>query len=196
MSEKLVFKVVIVGNGSVGKTSLIRRFLHDKFEKDYLMTIGTEVTKYNGEVEGNEITLILWDIAGQEGFAQMRKNFYNGANAAIVVFSHEENEMGDSSFTSIPKWLEDMTKFTGKVPTILFGNKIDLIDNEKLASDNDLSKSDYNINKLANDLGLHGYYKTSALTGEGVVSAFKTLMIKLHEIYQEQQSRPKRKMAF
>ena len=45
MSEKLVFKVVIVGNGSVGKTSLIRRFLHDKFEKDYLMTIGTEVTK-------------------------------------------------------------------------------------------------------------------------------------------------------
>jgi len=196
MAEKLVFKIVIIGNGSTGKTSLIRRFVHDKFEKDYMMTLGTEITKYNDEIDGNQITFIMWDLAGQHGFDQMRKNFYNGANAAIVVFSYEENDIGDNSFTSIPKWLEDITKFCGKVPTILFGNKIDLIDNEKLASDNDLQKSDYNMNKLANDLGLLGYYKTSALTGENVVSAFKTLMIKLNGIFQEQQSRPKRKMDF
>ncbi len=196
MAEKLVFKVVVVGNGSIGKTSLIRRFVHDKFEKEYLMTIGTEVTKYNGEVDGNEITFIIWDLAGQQGFAQMRKNFYNGANAAIVVFSHEPGDTGDKSLTSIPTWLEDITKFSGKIPTILFGNKIDLIDNDELASNNDLQKSDYNINKLTEALQFLGYFKTSALSGEGVESAFNTLMVKLYGIYQEEQSRPKRKMEF
>ncbi len=196
MSEKFAFKVVIVGNGAVGKTSLIRRFVHDKFETDYLMTLGTDVTKYSDQIEGNEITFIIWDLGGQEAFAQMRNKFFSGANAAIVVFSHEENENGDNSFTNIPKWLKDISNFCGKIPTILFGNKIDLVDNDKLASESDLQKSDYNLNKLAVDLGLLGYFKTSALSGENVVIAFKSLMNKLYEFYQEQQNRPKMKRSF
>lgn len=196
MSERLAFKVVMVGNGAVGKTSLIRRFVHDKFETDYLMTLGTDVTKYSDQIEGNDIIFIIWDLGGQQAFAQMREKFFYGANAAIVVFSHEENENGDSSFTSIPKWLGDITNLCGQIPTILFGNKIDLVDNEKLASENDLQKSDYNLNKLASDLGLLGYFKTSALSGENVVTAFKTLMNKLFEFYQEQQNRPKIKRSF
>lgn len=196
MSERLAFKIVIVGNGAVGKTSLIRRFVHNKFEKDYLMTLGTEVTKYNDQIDGNEITFIIWDLAGQEGFAKMRDKFFYGANAAILVFSHEENELGDNSFTSIPKWLGDITKFCGQIPTILFGNKIDLIDSERLWSNDEHPRSDHNLKKLASDLGFLGYFKTSALSGKNVVTAFKTLMNKLYELYLEQQNRPKRKTTF
>ena len=196
MTERLAFKVVIVGNGAVGKTSLIRRFVHNKFEKDYLMTLGTEVTKYTDQIEGNDITFIIWDLAGQEGFAQMRNKFFSGANAAIVVFSHEENEIGENSFTSIPKWLEDISNFCGKIPTLLFGNKIDLVDSEMLWSNNEHPRSDHNLNKLASDLGLLGYFKTSALSGKNVVTAFKTLMNKLYEFYLEQQNQPKRKRSF
>ena len=196
MSEKLAFKVVMVGNGGVGKTSLIRRFVHDKFETDYLMTLGTDVTKYNDQIEGNEIVFIIWDLGGQQAFEQMRNKFFYGANAAIVVFSHEENEIGDNSFTSIPKWLGDISKLCGKIPTILFGNKIDLVDSEMLWSNNELARSDHNLNKLASDLGLLGYFKTSALSGKNVKTGFKTLMNKLYEFYQEQKNKPKRKMSF
>jgi len=196
MSERLAFKVVIVGNGGVGKTSLIRRFVHDKFEKDYLLTIGTDVTKYSDQIEGNDITFIIWDLGGQEAFAEMRNKFFYGANAAIVVFSHEENEIGDTSFTSIPKWLGDISKFCGKIPTILFGNKIDLVDSEMLWSNDEHPRSDHALKKLASDLGLLGYFKTSALSGKNVLTAFKTLMSKLYEFYKEQQNRPKRKMSF
>ena len=196
MSERLVFKVVMVGNGGVGKASLIRRFVHNKFEKDYLMTLGTDVTKYNDQIEGNDITFIIWDLGGQEALEQMRNKFFYGANAAIVVFSHEENEFGDKSFSNIPKWLGDISKFCGKVPTILFGNKIDLVDSEMLWSNDEHPRSDHALNKLASDLGLLGYFKTSALSGKNVVTAFKTLMNKLYEFYKEQQNRPKRKMSF
>ena len=196
MSERLAFKVVMVGNGAVGKTSLIRRFVHDKFETDYLMTLGTDVTKYNDQIEGNESTFIIWDLGGQEAFAQMRNKFFSGANAAIVVFSHEENENGDNSFKSIPKWLEDISNFCGKIPTLLFGNKIDLVDSDMLWSNNEHPRSDHNLNKLASDLGLLGYFKTSALSGKNVVTAFKTLMNKLYEFYLEQQNQPKRKRSF
>ena len=126
----------------------------------------------------------------------MRNKIFSGANAAIVVFSHEENESGDKSFTSIPKWLEDISKLCGKVPTLLFGNKIDLVDSEMLWSNNDHPRSDHNLNKLASDLGLLGYFKTSALSGKNVVTAFKTLMNKLYGLYQEQQNQPKRKRSF
>jgi len=196
MSEKLVFKVVIVGNGAVGKTSLIRRFVHDKFEKDYLMTLGTDVTKYKDQIEGNDITFIIWDMGGQEAFAEMRNKFFYGTNAAIVVFSHEENEIGDNSFTSIPKWLGDISNLCGKIPTILFGNKIDLVDSEMLWSNNEHPRSDHTLKKLASDLGLLGYFKTSALSGKNVKTAFKTLMNKLYEFYKEQKNLPMRKMSF
>ncbi len=196
MSERLAFKVVMVGNGGVGKTSLIRRFVHDKFETDYLMTLGTDVTKYKDQIEENDITFIIWDLGGQEAFAEMRNKFFYGANAAIVVFSHEETELGDNSFKSIPKWLGDISKLCGKIPTILFGNKIDLVDSEMLWSNDELLRSDHALNKLASDLGLLGYFKTSALSGKNVKTAFKTLMNKLYDFYLEQQNRPKRKMSF
>ncbi|MFX1276718.1 MAG: Rab family GTPase [Promethearchaeota archaeon] len=185
MSEgrSFTFKVIVVGDGAVGKTSLIRRFVHNKFEKDYLMTLGSEITKYTQNIDGNNISLIIWDLAGQEGFKNIRQNFFTGSNAAIIVFSHEENESGEKSLKNVPKWLEEITKHTKKIPIMLFGNKIDLIDVDKLNTDMALPKSDYNLNKLANDLGFLGYYKTSALSGENVHNAFGTL---IKELYQKQ----------
>lgn len=178
--RSFTFKVILVGDGAVGKTSLIRRFVHNKFEKNYLMTLGSEITKYNQTFEGDNISLIIWDLAGQEGFKNIRQNFFTGTNAAIIVFSHEDNESGEKSLKNVPKWLEEITKHVSKIPMMLFGNKIDLIDVDKLNIDMTLPKSDYNLNKLAKDMGFIGYYKTSALSGENVHEAFSALIKVLH----------------
>ncbi len=183
--RSFTFKVILVGDGSVGKTSLIRRFVHNKFEKNYLMTLGSEITKYNETIEGNNISLVIWDLAGQEGFKNIRQNFFTGTNAAIIVFSHEENEHGENSLKNVPKWLEEIAKHSRKIPMMLFGNKIDLVNIDKLNADKAHPKSDYNLNKLAKDMNFLGYYKTSALSGENVRDAFGEL---IKELYIKQMS--------
>ena len=179
--RSFTFKVILVGDGAVGKTSLIRRFVHNKFEKDYLMTLGSEITKYNATIDGNNVSLVIWDLAGQEGFKNIRQNFFTGTNAAIIVFSHEESEAGEKSLKNVPKWLEEIKKHVKSIPIMLFGNKIDLIDVDKLNVNMSLPKSDHNLNKLANDLGFLGYYKTSALSGENVHDAFGVMIKELHD---------------
>ncbi|MFX0140206.1 MAG: Rab family GTPase, partial [Candidatus Hodarchaeota archaeon] len=126
-----------------------------------------------------------WDIAGQESFSHLRPNFYRGSRAGIIVFSHEENEHGEKSYRNIPKWLADIKKYCGKIPIVIFGNKIDLIEDANLLLNEDHPKSDKNINALLKDYNYLGYFKTSALTGQGVTLAFQTLTRKLFDIYKD-----------
>lgn len=198
MSEKqeiYTFKVAICGNGAVGKTSLINRFVEGTFTREYLMTLGVEITKYGREVRGDQVNLIFWDLAGQEGFSKIRQRFFAGTSAAILVFSHERNAEGEKSFQNVPKWLENIKEHCGDIPIILFGNKIDLLD-ENLQSDDEYPKSDENLKKLAIDMGCLEYFKTSALTGEGVMSSFRVLTHELHRLSKERANRPKKKLEF
>ena len=119
---------------------------------------------------------MFWDLAGQVSFDKLRKNFYNGTSAAIIVFSHEiDTELGEKSFKNIIKWSGDVRKYSEDIPIILFGNKIDLIDIKDLENSNDLLRSNTNISELVRDFNFFGYYKTSALSGEGVTGAFKAI---------------------
>ncbi|MBN1800262.1 MAG: GTP-binding protein [Candidatus Lokiarchaeota archaeon] len=174
------FKVIVIGDGAVGKTSLIKRFVHDTFNKEYINTLGSEITKYSEIVEDVNVNLIFWDLAGQSGFSRIRENFFKGSNAAIVVFSHEETDLGEQSFRNMLKWLQDVYEHCGRIPLILFGNKVDLVDENELTDNKDLPQSDRNLNKLAKDMGFLAYFKTSALTGSGVQHAFKTLIKELY----------------
>ena len=191
MSEKkdiYTFKVAICGDGAVGKTSLINRFVEGTFTREYLVTLGVEITKYGREVRGDEVNLIFWDLAGQDQFSKVRQRFFSGTSAAILVFSHEQNEEGEKSFRHLQKWLDHIRENCGDIPIILFGNKIDLID-ETLQFDKNYPKSDEKLKKLASDLGLLDYFKTSALTGEGVMSSFRVLTFELHKKSKERANR-------
>ena len=179
-----VFKVTVIGNGAVGKTSLIKKFTKGEFNGEYIMTLGAQFTNYTEIIDDTPCQIVFWDIAGQESFSHLRPNFYRGSRAGIIVFSHEENDHGDKSYRDLSKWLADFKKHCGKIPIIIFGNKIDLMDNEKVLMNEDHPKSDNNINNLMKEYNFLGYYKTSALTGEGVAIAFQELTKKLFDIYK------------
>jgi GTP-binding nuclear protein Ran len=174
----LVFKVILVGDGAVGKTSLIRRYTLGDFQKQYIQTLGAQFTNFKTYVNENPCDLIFWDIAGQEAYGKLRTNFYQGSSSAIIVFSQENNDHGKKSLEHVSKWYEDIKKNCGTIPIILFGNKIDLIDNTTLEQNKN------KVEILMKSYRFLGYYSTSALSGDGVVYAFDTLVKKLYELYK------------
>ncbi len=167
VKKKLKIKVTVIGDGSVGKTSLIQKFTQGTFKTDYSKTIGAQLTKYKTEIDGYRIELIFWDIAGQDDFHFLRPSFYRASKAAIIVYSLEENDLGKRSFEHIAKWYEDVKQFCGEIPVILFANKVDLINEQSL----DKTK----IQNLVKELNFLGYYITSAKTGQGLDDAFNAL---------------------
>ena len=174
------FKITVIGDGAVGKTSLIKKYTQGSFQNDYIATLGTQFSKYEEVIDGDKVELYLWDIAGQDSFDALRQRFYTGSSGAIIVFSHAPEQ--SASFDHVHKWLGDLKKHCGNIPIVLFGNKVDLVDNDELASNPENPKSDSNVEKFAKDNRFIGYYKTSALTGDGVTDAFKALVRKLYMI--------------
>lgn len=174
------FKITVVGDGAVGKTSLIKKYTQGSFQKEYIATLGTQFSKYEEIVDGEKVELYLWDIAGQDQFQALRQRFYTGSNGAIIVFSHTPEQV--RSFDNVPRWLDDLKKHCGNIPIVLFGNKIDLVDEVILSSNPSLPTSDINVRQFAKNNRFIGYYKTSALTGQGVTDAFKVLVKKLYAI--------------
>ncbi len=169
--KKLKIKVTLIGDGSVGKTSLIQKFTQGTFQTDYIKTIGAQLTNYKTEIDGYRIELIFWDIAGQDDFHFLRPSFYRASKAAIIVYSLEENNLGKRSFEHITKWYQDVKQFCGEIPVALFANKVDLVNVESL----DREK----IQNLVKELNLVGYYVTSAKTGQGLDEAYNALIKKI-----------------
>ncbi|MFX1385797.1 MAG: Rab family GTPase [Promethearchaeota archaeon] len=166
------FKITILGDGFVGKTSLITKFTQGSFQEDYIKTIGAQLCKYNQEVEGDYYELTFWDIAGQDEFHFLRPSFYKSSAASVIVFSLEENNLGKDSFKHIPSWRKEIIKFCGDIPVILFANKVDLVDENKLNE---------KIQKWLKKYNFIDYYHTSAKTGQNVENAFKRIIKELHK---------------
>ncbi len=170
---RATFKILLLGDGAVGKTSVVRRFVHKKFDASYLMTIGMEpYTRYE-TINGISICYSLWDIAGQEKFRSMRRIFLQGASGTLLVFDITRRE----SFDNIAKWHEESMKEEPDQKVILVGNKNDLKDKRKIKFHEGVEKS--------NELGCIDYIETSALTGEKVEEAFILLGEILLQQYQE-----------
>ena len=167
VKKKLKIKVTVIGDGSVGKTSLIQKFTQGTFQTDYIKTIGAQLTKYKTEIDEYRIELIFWDIAGQDNFHFLRPSFYRASKAAIIVYSLEENDLGQRSFEHITSWFQDVKQYCGEIPVIVFANKVDLINEQSL----DQAK----IQNLVKEQNFLGYYITSAKTGQGLDDAFNAL---------------------
>ena len=175
--KDFVFKITVIGDGGVGKTSLIKKYTKGSFKKEYIKTLGAQFSKYDEKIESSAVKLFFWDIAGQKEFSFMRPTFYKGSKAAIIVFSHASEEK-DNSFKHISEWHEDIKKYCGDIPIVLFGNKIDLVDDDEL----DESK----VEEIVDKRDFLGYYKTSAKTGNGVYKAFQAIIKDLYEKYKDQ----------
>jgi len=156
------FKLVVVGDPGVGKTSTILRFSDNAFLRTYIPTMGVNITEKSFRVKKEILEIILWDIAGQSKFQTMRKHFYQGSEAIILVF----DLTNPISFNSIKNWYADVIKNMDKQPKMIgyiFGNKSDLVDERKVQESEGLA--------LAKELNLE-YIETSAMTGNNVEYAF------------------------
>jgi small GTP-binding protein len=177
MSKKFKFKITVVGDGAVGKSSLIQKFTNGIFNKDYKKTIGAQFSAFDKKIEGDKIKLLFWDIAGQDDFNFLRPTFFKNSVAAIIVYTLEENELGEESFKHIQNWDNDIKKYCGDIPVVIFGNKVDLIDEEQL----DPSV----IEKVIEEKNYLGYFITSAKTGHGVIDAFNAIIEELYMKYKD-----------
>jgi small GTP-binding protein len=181
------FKFVIIGDHEVGKTSIIRRFVENKFSTDYRATIGLNIVSHHFKFFENDISVTLWDIGAQKYFRRFRKTYYLGAQAAFLVFDLTNRE----SFNNVNAWFEEMKNFVEDedLPIVLVGNKSDLAEKR-------IIKYDEGVN-LANDLSVNqkvklSYIETSALNGDNVEDAFNLIsyhyVMKSKDIEEERRS--------
>jgi small GTP-binding protein len=175
--RKFRFKIVIVGDGGVGKTSLIKRFSEGYFVINYVQSIGAQYVRFDKEFGEDKVRYLFWDIAGRETFHFLRPSFFNNSRAAIIVFSMEENELGRESFRNIEAWCNEIKLNCGNIPIIIIGNKADLMDKTKW----DNSK----IQDFVKKNNLLGYYLTSAKTNEGVNEAFNKIIEELYNSFKK-----------
>ena len=167
-SSEYAYKLILGGDGAVGKTSMVHRFVEDSFETDYKSTIGTSIMKKECEFEGlaSKVRFVIWDLAGQSQFKRIRQSYLTNAEAGILVYDVTRKD----TFDNINIWHKEIKEVTENISLLLVGNKIDL-ENERVISSQEGQK-------LAERLGL-SYIETSAKTGENINDAFRTLALQL-----------------
>ncbi|MFX0134225.1 MAG: Rab family GTPase [Candidatus Hodarchaeota archaeon] len=176
-AKALRFKVIVCGDPSVGKTSIVLRFTDRAFRRTYIPTIGVNISEKIIQYKNAKIEFVIWDIAGQSKFSIMRKHFYTGANIQFIVF----DLTSPKSFENIPNWYNDIKKnLKNDMRAILIANKNDLTEMRKVNQNE--------IKKLANELNLE-YIETSALTGENVDEAFYKMSEILYNEEKEEENK-------
>ncbi|MBY9012089.1 MAG: GTP-binding protein [Candidatus Lokiarchaeota archaeon] len=165
------FKFIIVGDKAVGKSSIVWRFVENKFSLDYRSTLGLNVLSHSMNFYGNEVNFLLWDVGAQQYFKRFRKTYYKGAQAAFIVFDVCEKE----TFSNVKVWYKELEDFLDNknIPTVLVGNKIDLSDQRTVQYKEGIALVD-ELSKQSTD-GDFSYIETSALTGENIGDAFSLI---------------------
>eukprot|EP01017_Pseudomicrothorax_dubius_P002207 TRINITY_DN0_c941_g1_i2.p1 TRINITY_DN0_c941_g1~~TRINITY_DN0_c941_g1_i2.p1 ORF type:complete len:230 (+),score=69.86 TRINITY_DN0_c941_g1_i2:53-742(+) len=118
------FKLVLVGDGGVGKTTFVKRHKTGEFEKKYIATNGVEVTPMMFYTSHGPIRLHIWDTAGQEKLGGLREGYYIGGDCAIIMFDVTSRV----TYKNVQKWHKDLTRICEKIPICLVGNKVDVRD--------------------------------------------------------------------
>ena len=178
-NQKYFLKIVLLGDGAVGKTNIRKNYLGQGFTKDHLMTIGADFAAADKVIQIKDkvynITFQIWDLAGQGTFNQVRSMYYRGVFGALVVFDVTRK----NSFDNLSSWIKELYKNSnrGAVPIVILGNKYDLFDEDedhvKSVEINDMIEL---LNKELKDENFNvTYLNTSALTGLNIENAFESL---------------------
>lgn len=160
-------KIILLGDGEVGKTSLVRRFVVDKFDDKYIVTIGSKITAKELQIKrGSEVIYLrlqIWDILGQKGYTELHHSSFKGTDGVFMVADITRKETLNSLKTY---WIPKVQNIVGTVPFIILANKSDLIKNAEI--------EEKELRKFALEYKVP-FYLTSAKNGENVKRAFYTI---------------------
>lgn len=168
-SAKYIIKLCLLGDGAVGKTSLVRRFVYDVFDDKYLKSFGTKVSKKSLTVDDSSIDLMIWDILGQKTHEALHEAYYRGAAGALAVCDFTRPD----TMKSLKSWIGSFRSVVGDNPVLILGNK------------SDLDKA-FNLSELrsfGSSIGCE-VLETSAKSGLNVENAFAIVGRKLLEAAQ------------
>nr|XP_032515296.1 ras-related protein Rab-9B isoform X2 [Danaus plexippus plexippus] len=166
-NKSVLLKIVILGDGGVGKSCLMSRFISNHFDDHNFHTIGVEFMNKMIEVGGKQYTLQIWDTAGQERFKSLRTPFYRGTDICILAYAIDDR----SSFNNIKTWLNEFLNYAGvkngieKFPFIVVGNKSDV-------SSKDREVPYEQLKQWCEENKISTYLETSAKTDNNVLEAF------------------------
>ncbi|MFW9824020.1 MAG: Rab family GTPase [Candidatus Thorarchaeota archaeon] len=166
---KKTIKVIVSGDGGVGKTSFLNRLINNSFDPHSILTKGVEFFSKNVQINGSEYNVIIWDFAGQRQFKKLLSDLVNGSFAAFVLFDF-------SRFTTlegVDEWMKKLDAY-GEIPTIILGSKMDVVNtNDMLVFDKYISEIRKNYKNII------GYLKISSKTGFNIEKAFFKLVKEL-----------------
>lgn len=160
-----LLKVILLGDGGVGKSSLMNRYVTNKFDAQLFHTIGVEFLNKDLEVDGQFVTMQIWDTAGQERFRSLRTPFYRGSDCCLLTFSVDDHQ----SFKNLGNWKKEFIYYADvkepeSFPFVILGNKVDV-------SERQVSTEDAQI--WCKENGNHPYFETSAKDAINVFIAFE-----------------------
>ena len=170
-TKSFIYKICVVGDGGVGKTSMVLRYCEDTFKDNYIMTIGSNFSTKTVELPEHPqfiVKLQLWDLAGQKHFSFVRPPFYRGATGIVYTFDLTRR----SSFANLQGWKDEVEKVIGSgKPCVLVGNKTDL------ANSGNREVGEQEGEALKNEFSAEAYFETSAKENLKVGPAFKELTL-------------------
>ena len=160
-SEFDLFKLLLIGDSGVGKSSLLHRFADDEYKEDYISTIGVDFKFKTVEgADGKQVKLQIWDTAGQEMFRTITSSYYRGAHGIVIVYDITDSE----SFANVKQWLHEINRYASEnVNKLLVGNKCDLESERQVSLEQG--------KELAESLGLT-FVETSAKSNCNVDQVF------------------------
>ena len=163
---KKTVKLIVSGDGGVGKTSFLNRLIHDNFDDNSELTKGVDFFSKDLTVNGHEYNFVMWDFAGQNQFKQLLSNFVDGSVAAFILFDLSRFNTLESAEEWIKKLNED-----GKISAFLLGTKCDIINSHECKV-----FDEYVSGIISKYNNIIGYLKISSKTGYNVKEAFNCLL--------------------
>ena len=168
-SKSDFINIITLGESSVGKSSIINRYVENNFDYNFVSTLGVDFRKKNININGEDIRLKIWDTAGQEKFRSIQKQYYRNSDGILLVFDVTKFD----TFNVLEEWINSIKNQTSNdIIVVLVGNKIDL--NNKVISDDDI-KNFANDNKFK-------YFLTSAATGKNINEVFDYIVKEIYNI--------------
>ncbi len=169
----MMFKLVLIGDGAVGKTSVRRKYLGKGFISSHIATIGVDFAQKYMQVDGITVRLVIWDLAGQTGFERVRRHYYQGCSALILVYDVTSRE----SFENTSRWLVESFKYAGEIPpTAILANKVDLRTSNNGGKFVLPEEGQAFAEMFTKKLGIPSvFFETSAKNGENIQESFSTL---------------------
>jgi Ras-related protein Rab-1A len=182
--KEMMKKMLIIGDASVGKTSLVSRYVFDRFDDKYLSTIGTKTSakslRFNHKKDIINLKLQIWDILGQKGYTKLHNSSFRGSNGVFLVADLTRRDTFESL---VNYWIPKVQYLVGSIPFVILANKSDLVRNAEFTKEE--------LKDLATNFNAP-YYFTSAKNGNNVNHAFQILSKQMMDYTDIEIKKPKR----